>query len=78
MFAKCRIKGSFSEDQYPAVRVDFGLKNAEIENKKENVSLENVQLTGRYENNSGGYLNLNGVQFLCSVMSVQTPTLVGK
>lgn len=64
MFAKCRIKGSFSEDQYPAVRVDFGLKNAEIENKKENVSLENVQLTGRYENNSGGYLNLNGVQFI--------------
>jgi hypothetical protein len=64
MFAKCRIKGSFSEDKYPAVRVDFGLKNAEIENKKENVSLENVQLTGRYENNSGGFLNLNGVQFI--------------
>ncbi len=64
MFAKCRIKGVFSDDQIPAVRVDFGLKNAEIENKKEKISLENVQVAGRYENTAGGYLNLNEVDFI--------------
>lgn len=64
MFAKCRIKGVFSDDQVPAVRVDFGLKNAEIENRKEKISLENVQVAGRYENTAGGYLNLNDVNFI--------------
>jgi hypothetical protein len=63
MFAKCRIKGSFTDEIYPAVRVDFGLKNANIENQKAEISLENVSLSGRYENNLGGTLKLEGIDF---------------
>jgi len=63
MYARCRIKGSFSEELNPAVRIDFGLKNATIENKKAEISLENVELDGRYENIFGGKLDLNDVHF---------------
>ena len=63
MFARCRIKGTITDELIPAVRIDFGLKKATIENKKEEISLENVELVGRYENISGGKLDLNNVHF---------------
>lgn len=63
MYAKCRIKGIFTNEIKPAVRIDFGLKKTTIENKKAEISLENVELDGRYENVSDGKLELNNVYF---------------
>jgi uncharacterized protein involved in outer membrane biogenesis len=62
MYARLRMKGNWSNSVKPAIRVDFGCKDAEIENKKQDVKLEHVHLTGQYENVRGGVLHLKQVQ----------------
>jgi hypothetical protein len=44
------IQGSWSGDQSPEIEADFGIKNADITQVKDNVVLHNVNLKGHYFN----------------------------
>ncbi|MES2590995.1 MAG: AsmA-like C-terminal region-containing protein [Bacteroidota bacterium] len=44
------IQGVVTGDKMPAIKADFGIKNAEITQLKENIILRNVNLKGRYSN----------------------------
>ncbi len=44
------VQGSFSENSMPQVKADFGIKNADITQVKENIVLHHVNLKGRYSN----------------------------
>jgi hypothetical protein len=48
------IQGLFYDDQYPQIIADFGMKNATIEQVKENIVLNDVNLKGHYTNGSAG------------------------
>lgn len=63
MYGRLQLKGYWTAKQNPAVRVDFGFKNATIEHRESEVSLEQVYLTGTYSNASGGFLELKDVAF---------------
>lgn len=44
------IKGMYSDDQSPQVSADFGMRNATIQQVKENIVLDQVNLKGHYTN----------------------------
>jgi hypothetical protein len=44
------IQGSVAKGKYPGIIADFGIKNAEITQVKENIVLKNVNLNGHYSN----------------------------
>lgn len=46
------IQGTLGEGVTPLIEADFGMKNAQIRQKKESISLNNVNLKGHYSNGS--------------------------
>lgn len=48
------IKGSITKDKTPEINADFGIKNADITQVKDNIVLRNVNLKGRYSSGSNG------------------------
>lgn len=55
------IKGVFSNKETPQITADFGIKNADITQVKDNIKLHNVNLKGHYFN---GNKNSNEPSFL--------------
>lgn len=44
------VKGTLSDTKTPFIEADFGMKNADITHVKNNITLHNVNLKGRYTN----------------------------
>lgn len=53
------VQGTFSDNQTPQVKADFGIKNADITQIKENIVLHNVNLEGHYSDGSKGRPDLS-------------------
>lgn len=51
-YFNAKIKGIYSDDQIPQVSADFGMRNATIQQVKENIVLDQVNLKGHYTNGS--------------------------
>ncbi|MCD6068321.1 MAG: hypothetical protein K0S33_3147 [Bacteroidetes bacterium] len=61
-YAKGILKGILNADEIPEISADFGVKNARITYKPNNVTLEQVNLTGAYKNMHGEEsLDLKGI-----------------
>jgi hypothetical protein len=61
-YAKGILKGLLNADETPEMSADFGVKNAKITYKPNNVTLEQVNFTGSYKNMHGEEsLDLNGI-----------------
>ena len=61
-YGEALIKGNWSDEDYPFFQLDFGIKHAKISQRKEDVHLENVNLTGRFSNGSGHSLTTSVLQ----------------
>ncbi|MES2395151.1 MAG: AsmA-like C-terminal region-containing protein, partial [Bacteroidota bacterium] len=48
------IRGSITKDKTPEINADFGIKNADITQVKDNIVLRNVNLKGRYSSGNNG------------------------
>jgi len=60
-YADAMLKGEWGETVRPDFKVSFGVKNAEITQKKSKISLHNVNLTGNYSAGKNGNLSLKNV-----------------
>jgi len=50
IYLTAQFKGEWTSDITPKIRVDFGIDNADIQQKKTNIELKNVSCTGMYSN----------------------------
>lgn len=86
------IQGELSETQTPVVSADFGMRNATIQQLKENIVLEDVNLKGHYTNGSEKLNQLSGLTLMpfsarikneriqgeLSVINFKNPSVQGK
>ncbi len=58
-----KIKGALKNKNVPSIRVDFSTHNLSVENTREDITMKQITCTGKFENQQGGILNFDHLNF---------------
>lgn len=72
------IEGSVSKNKLPHVKADFGIKNADIRQVKNNISLHKVNLKGRYSSGNAAASEVSLLELKSFSATVGDGTLTGE
>jgi hypothetical protein len=74
----CTVQGSLSRGKTPEIKADFGIKNADIIQMKDNIVLHNVNLKGRYSNGAKDNFKNSYLELIPFSAAIDQGTLSGE
>jgi hypothetical protein len=78
MYLSATVQGSFADNLTPEIRADFGIKNADITQVKDNIVLHNVNLKGFYTNGNKANAELSQLTLIPFSASIEQGSISGE
>lgn len=71
------VQGSIVQNQYPQIVADFGIKDADITQLKDHITLNNVNLKGHYSNGNKNSSTVSTLSLMPFSASIENGTISG-